>query len=134
MYITKKPIKKPFGLITNLTVENRSPFTNRKGANGKPYGELPLPDSDISFVGSDRQSVDNLFPIFDHDISSVNSRISLDLDNQGFDSYPLARRSVDVYTDMPYSSFDSPRASISGNAVIILHPLVFILDKLTNKS
>ncbi|GKB18798.1 U-box domain-containing protein 52 isoform X1 [Tanacetum coccineum] len=94
----------------------KSAFTNRRGPGGKPYGELPQPESDISFVGSDRQSIDNLFPIFDHDISSVNSRISLDLDNQGFDSFPLARRSVDVYTDRPYSSFDSPRASISGNA------------------
>ncbi|PWA38535.1 hypothetical protein CTI12_AA576490 [Artemisia annua] len=112
----RPPTDSSFTTWSNNSDSMKSPFTNRKGANGKSYGELPLPDSDISFVGSDRQSVDNLFPIFDHDISSVNSRISLDLDNQGFDSYPLARRSVDVYTDMPYSSFDSPRASISGNA------------------
>nr|GEV07807.1 U-box domain-containing protein 52 isoform X1 [Tanacetum cinerariifolium] len=105
-----------FTTWSNNSNSMKSAFTNRRGPDGKPYGELPQPESDISFVGSDRQSIDNLFPIFDHDISSVNSRISLDLDNQGFDPFPLARRSVDVYTDRPYSSFDSPRASISGNA------------------
>lgn len=97
-------------------IENRSPFTNRKGPNGKPYGELLPPDLDISFVSAGRPSADNV--LFDSDIVGANSRISFsELENPGYDSYNLGRKSVDVISanDMSYSTFDSPRTSLSNN-------------------
>ncbi|KAM0026950.1 putative protein kinase RLK-Pelle-RLCK-IXb family [Helianthus debilis subsp. tardiflorus] len=90
----------------NDTNTMKSPFTNRRGPNGKPYEELLPPDSDISFVNTGRMSVDNIFPSLDNELSPVRSRMSFsELDNQGFDL--LERRSVDLV----YSAPDSPRAS-----------------------
>lgn len=106
----------PFSSWPNDSSTIKSPFTNRRGPNGKPYGELLPPDSDISFVSSGRASIDNIFPSLDNELSPVKSRISFsELDNQGFDSYQLGRRSVDINTDMSFSSFDSPRTSFSSN-------------------
>ncbi|KVH95617.1 hypothetical protein Ccrd_002339 [Cynara cardunculus var. scolymus] len=91
----------------------KSPFNNRRGPNGKPYGELTPPESDISFVSSGRPSVDNfnMFPSFD---SEMNARISFSELEQ--DSYQMGRRSADINTSPDLTSFDSPRASLSSNA------------------
>ncbi|KAK2986984.1 LOW QUALITY PROTEIN: hypothetical protein RJ640_024882 [Escallonia rubra] len=43
---------------------NRSPFTHRRGPNGKSYRELSSLDTDISFVSSGRPSIDRLFPSY----------------------------------------------------------------------
>ncbi|KAI3728256.1 hypothetical protein L6452_16889 [Arctium lappa] len=90
----------------------KSPFNNRRGPNGKPYGELPPPESDISFVSSGRPSVDNInmFPSFE------SERISFSELDQGFDLYQMGRRSADINTPPDLSSFDSPRTSLSSNA------------------
>lgn len=47
--------------MTVFTYLNRSPFTRGRVGN-KSYGELSLPESDISFVSSGRPSVDRFFP------------------------------------------------------------------------
>ncbi|XP_076936891.1 U-box domain-containing protein 51-like [Bidens hawaiensis] len=91
----------------------KSPFTSRRGPNGKSYGELLPPESDISFVSSGRMSVDNVLPPFESELSPVRSRMSfLELDNQGLDSYQ-GRRSVDV----TFSTFDSPPRSSNAEDV-----------------
>ncbi|KAI3698448.1 hypothetical protein L2E82_41999 [Cichorium intybus] len=115
---SRQPMESPFSTLATDPNTMKSPFTNRKGLNGRPYGELLPPESDISFVSSGRPSTDNFFPPFDSDIAGGNSRISFsDLENQGSDPYNFGRKSVDVISanDMSYSTFDSPRTSISNN-------------------
>ncbi|CAH1451083.1 unnamed protein product [Lactuca virosa] len=112
----RQSMESPFSTFSNDSNTMKSPFTNRKGPNGKPYGELLPPDSDISFVSAGRPSADNV--LFDSDIVGANSRISFsELENPGYDSYNLGRKSVDVISanDMSYSTFDSPRTSLSNN-------------------
>ncbi|KAI3501741.1 hypothetical protein L1887_29729 [Cichorium endivia] len=114
----RQSMESPFSTFATDSNTMKSPFTNRKGPNGKAYGELLPPESDISFVSSGRPSTDNFFPPIDCDIVGANSRISFsDLENQGSDPYNLGRKSVDVFSgnDMSYSTFDSPRTSISNN-------------------
>ncbi|XP_024995372.1 U-box domain-containing protein 51-like [Cynara cardunculus var. scolymus] len=103
----------PYNSWSNDSSIMKSPFNNRRGPNGKPYGELTPPESDISFVSSGRPSVDNfnMFPSFD---SEMNARISFSELEQ--DSYQMGRRSADINTSPDLTSFDSPRASLSSNA------------------
>ncbi|CDP18079.1 unnamed protein product [Coffea canephora] len=88
-------------------IENRSPFTHRKGPNGKPY-ELSSPDTDISFVSSGRPSIDNTFPSFADSIDSgpTPPRISgfSEMENRSFESLHFGRRSVDIITSPEFSS------------------------------
>ncbi|KAI5659192.1 hypothetical protein M9H77_27985 [Catharanthus roseus] len=58
------PPEKPVSLrnVTEDTDSIKSPF-NRGKASTKPYGELSLPDTDISFVSSGRPSTERSFPI-----------------------------------------------------------------------
>ncbi|KAG5222000.1 U-box domain-containing protein [Salix suchowensis] len=92
MHIPPTPAKRGWGLFL-------SPFT-RRGLNGKSYGELSVPDSDISFVSSGRASIDNIFPPFYDNIETSRtpprlSNIS-DLDsNYSFESLHYGRRSMD---------------------------------------
>nr|TKS07752.1 hypothetical protein D5086_0000110060 [Populus alba] len=77
----------------------RSPFT-RRGLTGKSYGELSVPDTDISFVSSGRPSIDRIFPAF-YDNTETNRtppRLSnfSDIDsNYSFESLHHGRRSLD---------------------------------------
>ncbi|GAB4854068.1 hypothetical protein Ancab_022650 [Ancistrocladus abbreviatus] len=41
-------------------MEIKSPFTRGRAANGRSYGDISFPESDISFVSSGRPSTDNL--------------------------------------------------------------------------
>ncbi|KAI4316194.1 hypothetical protein L6164_024197 [Bauhinia variegata] len=87
----------------------RSPFTARKGPNGKSYGELSLPDTDISFVSSGRPSTDRLFPsLYDNSDSGFsNPRISYSADmdgNYSFEAMQYARKSVDGRRSLDISS------------------------------
>ncbi|KDP33410.1 hypothetical protein JCGZ_06981 [Jatropha curcas] len=82
----------------------RSPFT-RRGVNGKSYGELSVPDTDISFVSSGRPSVDRMFPAF-YDALDIGrtSRLSnvSDVDcGNSFESMPYGRRSIDIASGSP---------------------------------
>ncbi|KAJ6434696.1 hypothetical protein OIU84_000017 [Salix udensis] len=95
----EKPPLEPPRRSAGETESFRSPFT-RRGLNGKSYGELSVPDSDISFVSSGRASIDNIFPPF-YDCTETSrtpprlSNIS-DLDsNYSFESLHYGRRSMD---------------------------------------
>ncbi|XP_031255082.1 U-box domain-containing protein 35 [Pistacia vera] len=87
----------------------RSPFT-RRGLNGKSYGELPLPDSDISYVSSGRPSIDRIFPGF-CDSQSTEGRTPPRLSNHSdvdsnysFESIQIGRRSLDCNSLSDFSS------------------------------
>ncbi|XP_044471959.1 U-box domain-containing protein 35-like [Mangifera indica] len=87
----------------------RSPFT-RKGSNGKSYGELPQPESDISFVSSGRPSIDRIFPAI-YDGYSTGGRTPprlsnySDMDsNQSVESIHIGRRSLDCNSLSDFSS------------------------------
>ncbi|GAU15222.1 hypothetical protein TSUD_09600 [Trifolium subterraneum] len=103
----------------------RSPFTRRR-PNDKSYGELPMPDSDISFVSSGRPSTDRLFPsIYNHNYNSESSfsnpRLSYSSDTDGnysFESINYGRRSIDIGTpDFSTFSHDSDGVSSSTSNV-----------------
>ncbi|KOM48624.1 hypothetical protein LR48_Vigan07g232800 [Vigna angularis] len=90
----------------------RSPFT-RKGVNNDRYGDIPGPETDISFVSSRRSSTDRLFPLYNnsnHYLES-NPRLSyssdIDGNNYSFESIPFGRRSMDICSDFSSFSQDS---------------------------
>ncbi|XP_024445890.1 U-box domain-containing protein 35 isoform X1 [Populus trichocarpa] len=94
----KPPLEPPRRSIGE-TESFRSPFT-RRGLNGKSYGELSVPDSDISFVSSGRASIDSIFPAFydNTETSRTPPRLSniSDFDsNYSFESLHYGRRSMD---------------------------------------
>ncbi|KAK3031320.1 hypothetical protein RJ639_035226, partial [Escallonia herrerae] len=97
---------------------NRSPFTHRRRPNGKSYGELSSPDTDISFVSSGRPSIDRLFPSYcDSFEMGATPRFSnfSDVDRQSFESFRIGRKSADSTTppELSYSSFESDMSSPS---------------------
>ncbi|VVB08880.1 unnamed protein product [Arabis nemorensis] len=95
----------------------RSPFTRR--GNGRSYGDLSVPESDISFVSSGRPSIDRIFPnLYDNnnDPNRTPPRLSniSDMDSgPSFESSNYGRRSVDICspTDFSTGSFESERFS-----------------------
>ncbi|KAK3437453.1 hypothetical protein EUGRSUZ_C02137 [Eucalyptus grandis] len=86
-----------------LNLRFLSPFTRGKGSNGRLYGEVGTPDTDISFVSSGRQSVDRMFPSFYDNLDGGYSPRLSNTSNtdyrQGFDAALLAQRSVDSSID-----------------------------------
>ncbi|XVE97787.1 hypothetical protein REPUB_Repub03eG0048900 [Reevesia pubescens] len=101
----------------------RSPFT-RRGLNGKSYPDLPMPETDISFVSSGRPSVDRTFPAFydNQETNRTGPRMSnfSDIDsNVSFESFGVdmqfGRTSVDINSppDISLVSQDSERISNS---------------------
>ncbi|KAA8520993.1 hypothetical protein F0562_011666 [Nyssa sinensis] len=102
----------------NDTDTIKSPFTHRKNANGRSYGELSPPDTDISFVSSGRPSIDHMFPSFYDSVEmSRNQRLSScsETDNHGFDSLHFGRNSLDMIppSDFSFVSHDSDISSAS---------------------
>lgn len=104
----------------------RSPFT-RRGLNGKSYGEISLPDTDISFVSSGgRSSTDRMFPSL-HDMSDPgmsNPRLSYssDIDNNySFESLPYGgRRSVDALNSpTEFASFSGESERLSSTSGVV---------------
>ncbi|KAK2986972.1 hypothetical protein RJ640_024870 [Escallonia rubra] len=96
----------------------KSPFTHRRGPNGKSYGELSSPDTDISFVSSGRPSIDRLFPSYGDSFEmGATPRFSnfSDVDRQSFESFRIGRKSADSTTppELSYSSFESDMSSPS---------------------
>ncbi|KAG6391364.1 hypothetical protein SASPL_149118 [Salvia splendens] len=82
----------------------KSPFASRRGPNGSAYDISP-PDTDISFVSS-RRSVDVFPTSIDFLDGPTPPRLSgiSDVDYQGFDSWNLGRKSVDVLSPIDFSS------------------------------
>ncbi|KAI4377584.1 hypothetical protein MLD38_015186 [Melastoma candidum] len=98
----------------------RSPFSRGKGANGKPYGECGLPDSDISFVSSGRPSVDRVLPSLYDNMDGMHGRLSSSSDIDGiysFDNNFPGRRSVDTisHNEFSYASQDSDKSFTSSS-------------------
>ncbi|KAK3007835.1 hypothetical protein RJ639_014337 [Escallonia herrerae] len=96
----------------------KSPFTHRRDPNGKSYGELSSPDTDISFVSSGRPSIDRLFPSYGDSFEmGATPRFSnySDVDRQSFESFRIGRKSADSTTppELSYSSFESDMSSPS---------------------
>ncbi|KAM3266677.1 U-box domain-containing protein 52-like isoform X1 [Capsicum annuum] len=109
----------PPSTIQSDTMSIKSPFTHRKGPNGKPY-ELSLPDTDISYVSSGRPSVDNIYASLSDSYESgapTPPRLSgfSDFDTQSFDSTQFGRRSVDTLTppELSIASIEGDRTSFS---------------------
>ncbi|KAG4931095.1 hypothetical protein JHK84_048087 [Glycine max] len=103
----------------------RSPFT-RRGMYDKSYGEISVPDSDISFVSSRRPSTDPLFPSLynnnnnNHSETGIsNPRLSYSSDTDGnnysFESMHFGRRSMDISSD--FSSFSQESEGLSSSAL-----------------
>ncbi|CAK9140593.1 unnamed protein product [Ilex paraguariensis] len=118
----------PTNSLPNDTSFIKSPFTHRRGPNGKPY-ELSQPDADISFVSSGRPSTDRMFPSFDESFEmGPTSQLSSfsDIDNKSFESLHLGRRSVDMRTspESSYVSLDSDRSITSQAMVRVSKPLM----------
>ncbi|XP_010548526.1 PREDICTED: U-box domain-containing protein 35 isoform X2 [Tarenaya hassleriana] len=94
----------------------RSPLT-RRGMQGRSYGELCVPESDISFVSSGRPSVDRLFANFnDFEPSRTPPRLSNLSDTDfgtSFEAMSYGRKSLDINSPPDFSSgsFESERFS-----------------------
>ncbi|XP_043811418.1 U-box domain-containing protein 52 isoform X3 [Manihot esculenta] len=101
----------------------KSPFT-RKGYNAKSYGELSVPDTDISFVSSGRPSVDRLFPAF-YDAAEVGrttNRLSnvSDMDSScSYESMQYGRKSIDFGppSELSIMSYESDRLSTASQPI-----------------
>ncbi|XP_010431592.1 PREDICTED: U-box domain-containing protein 52-like [Camelina sativa] len=114
----------------------RSPFTRR--GNGRSYGELSVPESDISFVSSGRPSIDRIFPsLYDNnDPNRTPPRLSnfSDMDyGSNFDqSSNYGRRSMDMNspTDMSSGSFESERFSSASQTVVRPINMIFPMSGL----
>lgn len=108
--VPRPPSEQSFNSVQNDS-SFKSPFSHRKGPNGRSYGDLSQLDKDISFVSSGRPSVERMRPSFDSFETSSTPRFSnfSDIDNQGFESYQFGRRSVDSNTphELSYTSSDS---------------------------
>uniref|UniRef100_A0A2N9FL44 RING-type E3 ubiquitin transferase n=1 Tax=Fagus sylvatica TaxID=28930 RepID=A0A2N9FL44_FAGSY len=105
---TEKPPLEPSRRMQDETEFMRSPFT-RKGYNGKSYGEIPMPDTDISYVSSGRPSIDRMFPSFydNLDIGDTPSRMSYSSEidmNQSFDNMQPGRNSLDIGSPTDFST------------------------------
>ncbi|XP_062164924.1 U-box domain-containing protein 52 [Alnus glutinosa] len=80
----------------------RSPFTGGRGWNiGKSYGEIHMPEHDISYINPGRHSVDRIFSSgydsLDHGGSHTPPRMShSEIDNHNFESTLHAWRSLDA--------------------------------------
>ncbi|XP_016490634.1 U-box domain-containing protein 52 isoform X1 [Nicotiana tabacum] len=113
-----KPVSDlPMSNLQSDTLNMKSPFTHRKGPNGKPY-EISQPDTDISFVSSGRPSIDNMFPSFadNYDSGATPPRLSgfSDFEAQNFEPIPLGRRSLDIMpSELSFLSMEGDRASFS---------------------
>ena len=116
-------------------MESRSPF-NRKGPNGKSYPELPMPDSDISYVSSGRASIDRIFPAFYDNFDSgratpprMSNSTEIDM-NHSFESMNyFGRRSVDISSSPPtFSSISQESDRLSSAS----QPMMVSVSSLSN--
>ncbi|GAV59746.1 Pkinase domain-containing protein/Usp domain-containing protein [Cephalotus follicularis] len=90
------PKQKPRVLSNKNWHRNRSPFTRGRENIGK-Y-ELPMPDSDISFVSSGRPSIDHMYSSFYESDESGPTRYSSssEYDHRSYGSSYSGNKSVDM--------------------------------------
>ncbi|KAI3443464.1 hypothetical protein Pfo_000129 [Paulownia fortunei] len=110
----------PFTAKTNPMEEDsiKSPFTRGKASN-RSYGELSMPDTDISFVSSGRPSSERTVPSLDNDMMAPRLSNSSDTENRLSFGSPFsnarssdANNSFGVYSS---SSQESGNFSWSGS-------------------
>ncbi|KAK9272540.1 hypothetical protein L1049_002913 [Liquidambar formosana] len=93
--------RRPMGPSYNMQDDMESiklPFTRGKGLNGKSYGDLSVPDTNISFVSSGRANIDRIFPPFyDNNELGRTPRLSnsSDIDYHGSESPHFRCKSMD---------------------------------------
>ncbi|KAL0312254.1 UNVERIFIED_CONTAM: U-box domain-containing protein 35 [Sesamum radiatum] len=96
----------------------KSPFTHRRAPNGKAY-ELSTLETDISFVSSGRRSVD-VYPTYSESFegSLTPPRLSgfSDVDSQGYDSWTIGRRSLDILP-LDIAASPEPDKAFSGQTM-----------------
>ncbi|CAB79841.1 putative protein [Arabidopsis thaliana] len=94
----------------------RPPY-NKRGLTGRSYGELSIPDSEISFNSSGRPSIERNSPsLYDNsDPNRTPPRLSnfSDVDYCSFESMTFGRRSMDLSSPTAFStgSFENERFS-----------------------
>ncbi|KAL9819453.1 putative protein kinase RLK-Pelle-RLCK-IXb family [Arabidopsis thaliana] len=94
----------------------RPPY-NKRGLTGRSYGELSIPDSEISFNSSGRPSIERNSPsLYDNsDPNRTPPRLSnfSDVDYGSFESMTFGRRSMDLSSPTAFStgSFENERFS-----------------------
>lgn len=88
--------------------------------NDRSYGEIPMPDTDITFISSGRPSTDRLFhPNYSNNSDSAfsNPRLSYSSDTDGnysFESTHYGWKSMDICTP-DYSSFSHDSDGMSSS-------------------
>ncbi|XP_068642594.1 U-box domain-containing protein 35-like [Aristolochia californica] len=103
--------------------EIKSPFTRGSmgGTNAKSYGELSLPDSDLSLVSSGRPSSERQYPsIYDQMESTRPARLSngdYGMDNRSFESIQ-GQRGIDLMDRHSTYSHESDRTSWSSQSMV----------------
>lgn len=102
--------------------------------NDRSYGEISLPDTDITFVSSGRSSTDRLFPSLHNNLETgfSNPRLSYSSDTDGnynysFESIHYGRRSMDIGTPDHFSSFSHDSEGLSSST-----PQTMVRDRATN--
>jgi hypothetical protein len=121
---------------------SRSPFTGGRGWNiGKSYGEIHMPEHDISYINPGRHSVDRIFSSgydsLDHGGSHTPPRMShSEIDNHNFESTLHAWRSLDA-TSPPHefssiTSHDSDSLSNSPHSMVRTHLFCASLTRRSN--
>ncbi|XP_077222635.1 U-box domain-containing protein 35-like [Tasmannia lanceolata] len=100
----------------------KSPFSRgARGSNTKPYGEISLPDTDISFVSSSRPSVDRMFPSFYDHLDTDRLSNGSNAGNRRFESLHGGYSSLDLHSmeDLRHSnaSMESGRTAWSSQTM-----------------
>ncbi|GMG99269.1 hypothetical protein Nepgr_001109 [Nepenthes gracilis] len=94
----------------NQDVQIKSPFTRGKAANGRVYGEISMPETDISFVSSGRSSTDRLFPPLYDSMEFVQAPLlsnGSEIDRISSGSSYSGKRSLDLNSVTDYSQSSS---------------------------
>ncbi|XP_068638498.1 U-box domain-containing protein 52-like [Aristolochia californica] len=101
----------------------RSPFTRgtRGASTAQSYGELSLPDTDVSFGSSGRPSSERMYPssLYDHVESTRPARISnadYGMDNRSFESIH-GQRGIDLVDHHSTYSHESDKTSWSSQSM-----------------
>ncbi|XP_034699939.1 U-box domain-containing protein 52-like [Vitis riparia] len=108
---TRASERSSFGLHNLNNLEIKSPFTRGRASLSKSYGELSVPETDISFVSSGRPSIDRIFPFsYDNLDTGMNPRLS-----NSSEMNPRLSNSSDLNTRLSIGSEMNPRLSNSSD-------------------
>ncbi|RVW34475.1 U-box domain-containing protein 34 [Vitis vinifera] len=108
---TRASERSSFGLRNLNDLEIKSPFTRGRASLSKSYGELSVPETDISFVSSGRPSIDHIFPFsYDNLDTGMNPWLS-----NSSEMNPRLSNSSDLNTRLSIGSEMNPRLSNSSD-------------------